>query len=66
MNGGEHAIQDWNVMAYKDKWGTNYGDFKGIFNYMSSLEITLIIGPSFHKEKKLSTFEKKIANSCMT
>jgi len=27
MNGGEHAIQDWNAMAYKYKWGANYGDF---------------------------------------
>jgi hypothetical protein len=38
-------------MDYKDKWGTNNGDFKGIFNNMSCLEITLITGPSFHKEK---------------
>jgi len=66
VNGGEHAIQDWNVMAYKDKWVANCGDLKSIFNYISSLEITLTIGPSFHKEKKLSSFQEKITNSCMT
>jgi hypothetical protein len=29
MNGGENAIQDWNAMAYKYKWGVqNMGIFK--------------------------------------
>jgi hypothetical protein len=30
VNCGEHAIQDWNAMVYKGKWGKIMGTLKAI------------------------------------